>query len=43
MTFAGVFGGANFAVFTAGIFLPIINHNSAIIGYFCGSGKSKQE
>ena len=38
-TFGGVFGGASFAVFTMGIFLPIINSKGAMIGCICGTSK----
>ena len=39
LTIAGVFGGPSLAVFTIGIFLPNVNHRSAIVGFICGSGE----
>ena len=35
----GIFGGANLAVFTMGIFIPIVNHKGALIGSICGTGR----
>jgi len=39
MTFVGILNGPGLAVFTMGIFLPVINNKGAIVGYLVGSGK----
>ena len=39
LTIGGVLGGPMFAVYTMGIFLPIINNKGAFIGSICGTGK----
>ena len=35
----GVFGGATYAVFIMGIFIPVVNQKGAIIGTLCGTGR----
>lgn len=40
LTLGGVFGSAACAVFTMGIFMPIVNYKGAMVGSICGTGES---
>ena len=35
----GVFGGASYAVFVMGIFIPVVTQRGAIIGTVIGTGR----